>query len=175
MEFLFGILPAVLTPVAISVIIPWINKKTKKEEAEDGFITRTKFPSRHTLFAIIALIVTVTVFLIGTVLLAVFGKDIPAYVWIAFGCFALFCISLPFMLTLLALRTYEIVCDDGIVVQRLFRRKFIHYSEIASYHYSFNQLTVYNKEHKPILGVYDDRVGMKALLNQLDSRGVVRE
>lgn len=175
MEYLFTILPAVLVPFAISIILPWIYRKSKKEAAEDAYISRTRFPSRHTMCSIIALIITVVISSAGMVLIAVFGGALPSHTWIVLGLFALFFISLPLLLTLLALRTYEIIRSDGIIVQRLFKRKFIRYSEMTSYHYSFNQLTVYDSNHKAIFGVYDNRVGMKALLNQLDNKGVFRE
>ena len=175
MDFLFAILPAVLIPLAISIILPWVYGQSKKEEGGDTFVSRTKFPSRFTLCSIIALIITIVAFAVVIVLIAIFENDFPIHSWIALGLSAIFVISIPLLLTLLALRTYEIIRSDGIVVQRLFKRKFIRYSEMVSYHYSFNQLTVYNKEHKPILGVYDNRVGMKALLNQLDCRGISRE
>lgn len=175
MNLLFAILPAVLSPLAISIILPWVYGQSKKEEMEDTFVSRTKFPFRFTLCSTIALIITIVAFAVGIVLIAIFENDFPIHSWIALGLSAIFVISIPLLLTLLALRTYEIIRSDGIVVQRLFKRKFIRYSEMFSYHYSFNQLTVYNKEHKPILGVYDNRVGMKALLNQLDYRGIFRE
>jgi hypothetical protein len=79
------------------------------------------------------------------------------------------------LLTLLALRTYEIIRTDGILVVRLFKKKLVKYSEMASYHYSFNQLTVYDNQHKVLFGVYDNRVGLKSLLNQLDIKGIFRE
>ena len=35
MEMLFEILPAILIPLAISIILPWIYGQSKKEEAEN--------------------------------------------------------------------------------------------------------------------------------------------
>ena len=175
MEMLFAILPAILIPLAISIILPWIYGQSKKEEAENGVITRTKFPRRFTLCSVVALIITVTLFVVGTVLICVFEKDFPTHSWIAFILSAIFIIVIPLLLTLLAFRTYEIIRTDGILVVRLFKKKFVKYSEMVSYHYSFNQLTVYDNKHKAIFGVYDNRVGVKMLLNQLDCKGVFRE
>ena len=175
MEMLFAILPAILIPLAISIILPWIYGKSKKEENENEFITITKYPRRFTLCSVVALIITVTLFVVGTVLICVFEKDFPTHSWIAFIFSAIFIIVIPLLLTLLALRTYEIIRTDEILVVRLFKKKLVKYSEMASYHYSFNQLTVYNSDHKVIFGVYDSRVGMKSLLDQLNSKGVFKE
>ena len=175
MEMLLAILPAILIPLAISIILPWIYGKSKKEENENEFITITKYPRRFTLCSVVALIITVTLFVVGTVLICVFEKDFPTHSWIAFIFSAIFIIVIPLLLTLLALRTYEIIRTDEILVVRLFKKKLVKYSEMASYHYSFNQLTVYNSDHKVIFGVYDSRVGMKSLLDQLNSKGVFKE
>ena len=175
MEILFAILPEILIPLAISIILPWIYGQSKKEETENEFITKTKFPQKFTLCSVVSLIVIVILFVVGTVLICVFDKDFPTHSWIAFILSAIFIIAIPLLLTLLAFRTYEIIRTDGILVVRLFKKKFVKYSEMASYHYSFNQLTVYDNKHKAIFGVYDNRVGLKMLLNQLDCNGVFRE
>ena len=175
MEMLFAILPAILIPLAISIILPWIYGQSKKEEEENGVITKTKFPKRFTLCAVVALFVTVILFVVGTVLICVFEKDFPTHSWIAFIFSAIFIVAIPLLLTLLAFRTYEIIRDDGILVARLFKKKMVKYSEMASYHYSFNQLTVYDNQHKVLFGVYDNRVGLKSVLNQLDIKGIFRE
>lgn len=175
MEMLFAILPAILIPLAISIILPWIYGQSKKEEAENGVITRTKFPQRFTLCSVVALIITVMLFIAGTVLICVFEKDFPTHSWIAFVFSAIFIIAILLLLTLLAFRTYEIIRTDGILVVRLFKKKLVKYSEMASYHYSLNQLTVYDNKHEELFGVYDNRVGLKSLLNQLDIMGIFRE
>lgn len=171
----FAVLQAILIPLAVSVILSWIYGQSKKEEAKNGIITKTKYPQRFTKCSLIGLIVTVILFVAGTILLCVFEKDLPVYSWLAFIFSAIFVISIPLSLTLLALCTYELICNDGILVARLFRKRFIKYSEMASYHFSNNQITVYNNKHKVIFGVYDNRVGMKSLLNQLELRGIFRE
>jgi len=175
MEMLLAILPAILTPLAISIILPWIYGQSKNEEKENGVITKTRFPKRFTLCSVVSLFVTVILFVAGTVLIFVFEKDFPTHSWIAFILTAIFIIAIPLLFTLIALGTYEIIRDDGILIARLFKKKLIKYSEMASYHYSFNQLTVYNSDHKVIFGVYDSRVGMKSLLDQLNSKGVFKE
>ena len=175
MEMLFEILPAILIPLAISIILPWIYGKSKKEENENEFITTTKYPRRFTLCSVVALIITVTLFVVGTVLICVFEKDFPIHSWIAFILSAVFIIAIPLLLTLLAFRTYEIIRTDGILVVRLFKNILVKYFVMASYHFSSNQLTVYDNQHKVLFGVYDNRVGLKSLLNQLDIKGIFRE
>ena len=175
MEMLLPILPAILIPLAISVILPWIYRQSKKEEAEDGVVTKTKYPKRFTLCSLISLFVTVALFVTVTIIICIFEKDFPVHSWIAFILSAMFFIAIPLSLTLLAFCTYEIICNDGILVARIFKKKFIKFSEMASYHYVFGQLTVYDNNHKEVFGVYDNRVGMKALLEQLEYRGVFRE
>ena len=95
MEMLFEILPAILIPLAISIILPWIYGKSKKEENENEFITITKYPRRFTLCSVVALIITVTLFVVGTVLICVFEKDFPIHSWIAFILSAVFIIAIP--------------------------------------------------------------------------------
>ena len=175
MEMLLATLPAILISLAISIILPWIYSQSKKEEAENDFITKTKYPRRFTLCSTVALIITVILFMVFTVIICVFEKDFPSHSWIVFILSAILIIAIPLLLTLLALRTYEIIRTDGILVVRLFKKTLVKYSEMASYHYSFNQLTVYDNEHKMLFGVYDNRVGLKSLLNQLDITGVLRE
>ena len=175
LELLFAILPSILIPLAISIILPWIYGQSKKEEAENEIINKTKYPHRFTICSIIALIITVILFAVGTVLICVFEKDFPTHSWIVLILSEIFISTIPLLLTLLSFRTYEIIQIDGILVVRLFKKRFVKYSEMASYHYSFNQLTVYDNKHKAIFGVYDNRVGLKKLLNQLDYNGVYRE
>ena len=175
MEWYIAILPCIITPIAISVILPWIYGQSKKEEAENRFITKTKYPKRFTVCSVVALIITVTLFVVATVLICVFERNFPIHSWIAFIFAALFIIFIPLILVLLSFRTYEIIRSDGILIVRLFKKKFVKYSEMAAYHYSFNQLTVYDSNHKAIFGVYDNRVGMKALLDQLNCKGVFCE
>ncbi len=170
-----AILLACLISLAISIILPLIYSQSKKEEAENGFISRTKYPYRFTLFSVVALIISVMLFVVATVLICVIEKDFPLYSWIALILSALFIISIPLLLVLLAFRTYEIIRKDGILVARLSKKKFVKYSEMASYHYSLNQLTVYDNQHKMIFGVYDNRVGIKSLIDQLNSKGIPKE
>ena len=171
----FAILQAVLIPLAVSIILPWIYGQSKKEETKNGVITRTKYPQRFTKCSLIGLIVTILLFVAGTMLLFVFEKDLSVYSWITFILSAILIISTPLLLTLLSICTYEIICDDGILIARLFRKRFVKYSEMASYRFSTNQLTVYDSKHNVIFGVYDNRVGMKSLLDQLEMKGIFRE
>ena len=175
MEILFAILPSILIPLAISIILPWVYGQSKKEEAENGAITKTKFPKRFTLCSVVTLFATVVLFIVGTILICVFEKDFPVHSWIVFILSAAFIVALPLLLTLLAFRTYEIIRDDGILIVRLFKKKFVTYSEMASYRYSLNQLTVFDHRHKIVFVVTDNRVGIKALLNQLEHKGILRE
>lgn len=175
MEIFFAILPSILIPLAISIILPWTYRQSKKEEAENSVIAKTKFPQRFTLCSIVALIITIILLGVGTVLICIFEKNFPIHSWITFSLSAIFIISIPLLLTLLALGTYEIIRADGVLVSRLFKKKLVKYSEMVSYSYSFNQLTVYDNRHAVLFGVYDNRVGLKSLLNQLDIKGIFRE
>lgn len=175
MNIFCAILSIILTPLAISVIIPWMYGLSKKEEAQNGFVSKTKFPKHYTVCSLIALIITTVLFIVGTILISIFEKDFPIHSWIAFILAMLFIISIPLLMVLISFFTCEIIRDDGILLKGLFKKKFIAYSQMASYKYSLNQLTVYDCEHKALFGVYDNRVGMKSLINQLDIKGIFRE
>ena len=175
MSQVFAILSAVLVPLIVSAALSQVYGKTRKEELEDAFLEKTRFPSRIKVFALVFLIVSVGLFSVSAVLLAVYRTDFPAYGWLAFILASLFIILLSLLLLLLSLRSYEIIRGDGIVVQRLFSRKFFPYSHMASYHSSMNQLTVYGSDHQFLFGVYDNRVGMQSLLNQLESQNISKE
>ena len=175
MELFFAILPALVIPPAIFIALSWVYQKNKQEEATDGYISRTRYPRRFTVSSMVALIVTVLLFVIGAILIFRFETNHSASRWIAYSISALLFISLTFCLVMIALRTYEIIRSDGILVARLFEKKFVNYSDMASYRYELNQLTVYDREHKVLFGVYDNRVGMQSLLRQLDCKRIRRE
>jgi len=174
MEMLFAVIPAILIPLAVSAVLPWMYARSKKEEEQDGVIAKTSFPRRFTLCSVITLSIFVILFLISTVLLC-FETDLPLHSWVAFIIASLFLISLPLLLTLLSLRTYEVIREDGILVARLFKKRLVAYSEMYTYHCSFDQITVFDCEHKVIFYVSDNRVGTKALLDQLECNGIFRE
>ena len=175
MNEFFAILPCVITPLVISAVLPWIYGQSKKEATADGVIGKTKYPRRFTVCSIVALLLTVFLFIVATVWLCVFEKDFPIRSWIAFVLGALLTVSIPLMLVVLSFRTYEIIRDDGILAARLFKKTLIRYSEMTSYRYASNQLTVYGNDREILLTVADNRVGMKALLEQLDRKGIGKE
>ena len=174
MEMFFAVIPAILISLAISVALPWMYARSKKEEEQDGVITKTRFPRRFTLCSVITLSIFVILFLISTVLLC-FEPELPLHSWVAFILSSLLIISLPLLLTLLALRTYEVIRYDGILVVRLFKKRLVAYSEMSAYHRSFDQITVFDSDHRVIFYVSDNRVGAKALLDQLEYKGISGE
>lgn len=175
MGLTFAIFSAILIPFAFLIIFPLIYGQSKKEEAEDGFILKTKFPKRLTLCSIVALILAVMLFVMGIILICLFEKDFPFHSWIAFIFAMLFISSIPLFLVVISLRTYEIIKEDGVLIKRLTSTKFIRYADMASYEYSCNQLIVYDREHKQLFFVGENRVGLKYLLKQLDLKGVFKE
>ena len=166
---------AIFMPVAFSIIFSWIYGQTKKEETEDGFILKTKFPKRLTLCSIVALILAVVLFVAGIILIYLFEKDFPFHSWIAFIFAMLFISSIPLFLVVISLRTYEIIREDGVLIKRLTSTKFVRYADMASYEYSCNQLIVYDREHKQLFFVGENRVGLKHLLKQLELKGIFKE
>ncbi len=175
MGLTFAIMSAILMPVVFSIIFPWIYTQSKKEKAENGFIAKTKFPKRLTFCSILALILAVVLFVVGIILICVFEKDFPLHSWIAFIFAMLFISSIPLFLVVICLRTYEIIREDGVLIKRLTSTKFLKYADMASYEYSCNQLIVYDREHKQLFFVGENRVGMKHLLKQLDLKGIFSE
>ena len=111
---------------------------------------------------------------VGTVLLAREG-DISAAGWMAW-CFGMpLALSLPALLILLSVRTYEILREDGILVKRLTKTKFVSYADMASYRWSNGQLTVYDRGHAVLFFVGENRVGLTSLLLRLDEKGIPHE
>ena len=65
--------------------------------------------------------------------------------------------------------------NNGIYVHRIFFKKFIKFSELSSYSYSFNQLTVFNKNDEPVIFVADMRIGLKSLITELEYHGIFKK
>ena len=173
MEVLIEALGAILFDLFIP--LPWSAKQTKSEQAETENTNRTKYPRRHYQGYVIVFIVAFILFVIGAVLLGIFEKDCPYYVWIAYIFSALLFTSLPLLGIILAFCTYEVVCDDGILVVRPFKKKLVKYTDMESYAHNKAQLTVFDKNRKLLFTVEHNVVGLEALVKQLDRIGVPKE
>ena len=176
MEPLLYILMNMFVTFAASVFFLWVYGQSKSEKEEDGYLTKTKNPFRLALGAVILSSIVVLMFLVGTVLLC-FEEDFPLHSWIAFESVSVVFILLSLLLVLMAFSVHEIIYTDGILIVRVFKKRFVKYSQIISYYYSpeINELTVFGDDRKVLFTVSDNRVGMKTLLDQLESKDVLRE
>ena len=148
---------------------------SRKEEKEDAYITRTHAPKRRTLINFIISLVLIITFIVGTILIIIFDNQNNIGFWFAyvFGC--LFMISPSLILFLICISDYEVITRDGIIVHRIFKKKFIKFYQISSYSFSFNQLIVFGKDCKTLFFVGDLRVGLKSLINELEYHSIPRK
>ena len=148
---------------------------SRKEEKEDSYITRTHAPKRRILINFIISLVLIITFIVGTILIIIFDNPNNIGFWLAyiFGC--LFMISPSLILFFICISDYEVITKDGIVVHRIFKKKFIKFYQISSYSFSFNQLIVFGKDGKTLFFVGDLRVGLKSLINELEHHAIPRK
>ena len=159
------------------LILNLLYKHTKKEELENDILYKTKFPKRFKIFSLVVLVLFLTFFIIGCILISIFDRDFPFSSWIAFVISCFFIFLVPLFLTIYSFCTYEIIKEDGFVISRLFKRKFIAYTEISYFEYeeTFNQLTVFNYSNKSIFCIGDNRVGIKSVLKHLRKKGIIQK
>ena len=84
-------------------------------------------------------------------------------------------ISPSLILFLICISDYEVITRDGIIVHRIFKKKFIKFYQISSYSFSFNQLIVFGKDDKTLFFVGDLRVGLKSLIIELEYHSIPRK
>jgi hypothetical protein len=174
MEPVFYILTAILTPPAVFAALSFVYKRSKKEEAENGCVTRTYCPKRLTVCSAAALIAAAVCVAAGAYF-AARGDALSPSGWIAYSLSALLILALPALLFCLSVCTYEILREDGILVRRLTKTKFVPLEDMASYTWSNGQLTVFGRDNAVLFSVGDNRVGTAALLRYLDEKGVLRD
>ena len=176
MEDWRGILTFALSATALSLIFPWIFSHTGKEKEENTYITQTKYPKRYMVCSFIGLILAIVISAVAVILLAIYDTGLTSGGWIAVIFSLLFFISFPLLIFLLGLRTYEVIQENGILVVRLVKTKFVAYSEMSHYTQSHNgNIDVYDHANKLSFIVGDNRVGMRALLDQLTAHGITKK
>ena len=176
MEHWWGILVGILSFAALDLIYPLIYSHTKNEAEENATITRTKHPKRYMVCSFIGLILAIIISAAAIILFAIYETGSTLGSWIALILGLAFAISLPLLIFLLALRTYEVIQEDGILVVRLIKTKFVGYSEISYYTQSHNgNIDVYDHANKLSFIVGDNRVGMQVLLDQLTAHGITQK
>ena len=176
MEHWWGILVGIVSFTALSLIFPWIFGHTGKEKEENTYITRTKYPKRYVVCTFIGLLSAITISVAIIILFVIYNIGLTLGGWIATILVFIFFISLLLLIFLLSLRTYEVIQEDGILVVRLIKTKFVAYSEISYYTQSHNgNIDVYDHNNKLSFIVGDNRVGMQALLDQLTAHGITQK
>ena len=157
---------------AFSFLLEYLFYSTsKKEQQEDGYITRTHAPKRRMVFSFVT---TVALFLVSVIIALFFISetklDLGGWIAYAFGC--LFAIGLPTLIFLICIADYEVITKNSIIVHRLNKKMEISYDEIENYTYSFNQLTVYGANDKVLFFVADMRVGLSSLIKEFETRQI---
>jgi len=168
------ILTAALTPPAVFAALSFVYKRSRKEEAENGYVTRTRCPKRLTVCSAAALIAAAVCAAAGAYFAARVDALSPSG-RIAYSLSALLILALPALLFCLSVCTYEILREDGILVRRLTKTKFVPLEDMASYTWSNGQLTVFGRDNAVLFSVGDNRVGMKALLCYMNEKGIPRD
>ena len=164
---------AVVLLFAFSFLLEYLFYSTsKKEQQEDGYITRTHAPKRRMVFSFVT---AVALFLVSVIIALFFiiletKLDLGGWIAYAFGC--LFAIGLPTLIFLICIADYEVITKNSIIVHRLKKKMEISYDEIENYTYSFNQLTVYGSNDKVLFFVADMRVGLSSLIKEFETRQI---
>ena len=158
---------------AFSVLLEYLFYSTsKKEQQEDGYITRTHAPKRR---MVASFIIMVSLFL-ASIIMALFfifaESELDLAGWIAYAISCLFAIGIPALIFLICIADYEVITKNGVIVHRLNKKTEISYDEIDSYTYSFNQLTVYGTNDKVLFFVADMRVGLASLIKEFETRRI---
>lgn len=148
---------------------------TKKEEKESEFIARTHAPIRRIVISMIFTLLPIILFIVVVIVVMINDEKVDLGFWIALSLSCLFFFSIPFALLLIAFCDYEIIKEDGILVHRVFHKGFIKYNEIKYYQFSFEQLIAYDHNDNMILIVADMRVGVKAIIKELEKQGIRRK
>ena len=145
---------------------------SKKEQQEDGYITRTHAPKRRMM---VSFVIMVSLFL-ASIIIALFfifsESELDLAGWIAYAISCLFAVGLPALIFLICIADYEVITKNSIIVHRLTKKTEISYDEIDSYTYSFNQLTVYGTNDKVLFSVADMRVGLASLIKEFETRQI---
>ena len=146
---------------------------SKKEAAEDAFISRTHAPKRRTIASIIITLILVVLYIGVALAITLTEQECDLAFWIAFTLSSLFIISIPFTLSIICINDNEVIKQDGIIVHRVFKTRFIEYREMKRYQISINQLTVYDVNDKELFLVTDNRVGIRSIVKELENHGII--
>ncbi len=168
MDFWFYLLVPILTDIAIALFVPYFFLQTKKEQNEDAFVYKTHAPRRSFVISISLLIIVSAFFTVGTILIITLNLFTEIAQWMAYSFSVLFIWLIFALLFLVIAVPYEVINKDSIMVFRWIKKKQYSFSEIGSYKYSFNQLTVLDKNGKVLFFVGDNRVGIKSIINSLE-------
>lgn len=152
--------------------LEYLFYSTTKKESQKQSVTKTHAPIKRTVTSLVITVVLCVTFVNGAVAFILSNQTLEIAFWLGYTFGGLFCISIPFMLFLICTHDYEIIAADSIIVNRLFGRKAIKYSDISHFRYSLNQLTVYDKNDFVLFYVGDVRIGLNSLIQALEKHGV---
>ena len=164
--FLIGAVVIFYTAFALEFLF---YSTTKKEQEQS--VSRTHAPVIRTVASLIITIVLCTAFIAGAIAFIISDQALEIAFWLGYTFGGLFCISIPFILFLICTHDYEIITEDAIIVNRVFRKKEIKFSDISHFTYSLNQLTVYGKDNSILFFVGDMRIGLNDIIKSLEEHG----
>lgn len=166
--FLIG----VIVLFALAFCLEYLFYSTTKRENQERTITKTHAPIKRMVTSLVITIVLCVVFIAGAVAFILSNQALEIAFWLGYTFGGLFCISIPFILLLMCTHDYEIITEDAIIVNRVFRKKEIKFSDISHFTYSLNQLTVYGKDNSILFFVGDMRIGLNDIIKSLEEHGV---
>ncbi len=166
--FLIGAVIIFFTAFALEFLF---YSTTKKEDQEQS-VTKTHAPIRPTIASLVITILLCTAFIAGAIAFILSDQTLEIAFWLGYTFGGLFCISIPFALFLICTHDYEIITEDAIIVNRVFKKKEIKFSDISHFTHSLNQLTVYGKDNSILFFVGDMRIGINDIIKSLEEHGV---
>jgi hypothetical protein len=173
--FYFGAMLVGLLDMKLERLVALLYKKSESEQADDAYTKITRYSKRRRTLRYIFLGVTASLFLTLSIIVFL-GED--AVMGIMMSVFGAIVTVLPLSLCLQVWLSYEVIEDDGILVHRVFGKRFVRYSDMAYYRTESGayerqvDIHAYGCDGKRLVWVYGDRVGARAILNALDSHGI---
>ena len=152
-----------------------IYKKSENEQADDVHTKKTGYSKRRKAIRYIFLAVTVVFFLILSII-AFLGEGVVIGTMMAV--LGSLVTILPLSLCLQVWLSYEIIEEDGILVHRVFGKRFVKYPDMSYYKTNCGaydgqiEICVYNSQNKRLIWMSGDRVGTRAVLNALEKNKI---
>lgn len=163
-----------IAPLVAYIIYFILNRYvTNDEKLEDSTTTRTHDPKVRTLYSLVLTAFMLVLFVINVVTSILNHKIDDTFFFTAIFLFAL--MFLPLITTIGGLCNHEIIKLDGIMVHRILKKKLVSYNEMVKYKQYKNRFIILGEHGKILFIVFNDRIGLKSLLNALEEHGIIAD